>query len=135
MLKAGDVLLVQSGHIGHSAVVTENHEGHNCHAMIVITPVKSALTGPFLSLFFNSQAMRQKFEEIRSGSTVPHLTCGAVKELSVALPDLATQQRLIDHSLELEAETQRLADLYERKLAELEALKKSLLHQAFIGQL
>jgi hypothetical protein len=33
------------------------------------------------------------------------------------------------------AETQRLASIYERKLAALEALKKSLLHQAFTGQL
>jgi hypothetical protein len=32
-------------------------------------------------------------------------------------------------------ETQRLALLYERKLAALEALKKSLLHQAFTGEL
>ena len=32
-------------------------------------------------------------------------------------------------------ETQRLARLYERKLAVLEALKKSLLHQAFTGAL
>ena len=31
--------------------------------------------------------------------------------------------------------TQRLARLYERKHAALEALKKSLLHQAFTGQL
>lgn len=31
--------------------------------------------------------------------------------------------------------TQRLASLYERKLAALEALKKSLLHRAFTGQL
>jgi type I restriction enzyme S subunit len=33
------------------------------------------------------------------------------------------------------AENQRLASLYERKLAALEALKKSLLHQDFTGQL
>ena len=33
------------------------------------------------------------------------------------------------------AETQRLARLCERKLAALEGLKKSLLHQAFTGQL
>ena len=32
-------------------------------------------------------------------------------------------------------ETQRLASLYERKHAALEALKKSLLHQAFTGEL
>ena len=34
-----------------------------------------------------------------------------------------------------EAETQRLARLSERKHAALEALKKSLLHQAFTGEL
>ena len=33
------------------------------------------------------------------------------------------------------AETHRLARLYEQKLATLEALKKSLLHQAFTGEL
>ena len=35
----------------------------------------------------------------------------------------------------LAAETHRLATVYERKLAALEALKKSLLHQAFAGEL
>ena len=34
-----------------------------------------------------------------------------------------------------EAQTQRLARLCERKLAALDALKKSLLHQAFTGAL
>jgi type I restriction enzyme S subunit len=135
VLKAGDVLLVQSGHIGHSAAVTEEHHGHNCHAMIVITPVEGSFIGPFLSLFFNSSGMKQKFQEIRSGSTVPHLTCGEVRELMVALPDLATQKRLVDHSQELEVETQHLESLYQQKLAALEALKKSLLHQAFTGAL
>lgn len=134
MLKAGDILLVQSGQIGHSAFVTEEHEGHNCHAMIVITPVEGAFIGQYLSLFFNSPGMKQKFQEIRSGSTVPHLTCGEVKELMVALPDLATQQRLVDHSQELETETQRLESLYQRKLAALDALKKSLPHRAFAGE-
>ncbi len=135
MLKTGDVLLVQSGHIGHSAVVTEEHAGHNCHAMIVITAVKGAFIGPFLSLFFNSSGMKQKFQEIRSGSTVPHLTCGEVRELTITLPDLEAQQRIVDHSQELDRETQRLSGIYERKLALLEALKKSLLHQAFSGEL
>ena len=32
-------------------------------------------------------------------------------------------------------ETQYVASLYERKIAALEALKKSLLHQAFTGEL
>jgi len=55
ILKEDDVLLVQSGHIGHSAVVPEEHEGHNCHAMIVISSDKDFLSGTFLSLFFFKQ--------------------------------------------------------------------------------
>jgi type I restriction enzyme S subunit len=35
----------------------------------------------------------------------------------------------------IEAKSQRLSRLYERKLAALEKLKKSLLHQAFNGEL
>lgn len=135
ILRAGDVLLVQSGHIGHAAVVTQEHEGNNCHAMIVMTPVKDALIGPFLSLFFLSSGMKQKFEEIRSGSTVPHLTCGAVKELTIALPDLPTQRGLISDLEEIETKTQLLKNLYEQKQAAIATLRKSLLHQAFTGAL
>ena len=36
---------------------------------------------------------------------------------------------------ELREETQRLESIYQQKLAALEALKKSLLHQAFTGKL
>ena len=36
---------------------------------------------------------------------------------------------------DIHEETQRLARLYERKLAALDALKKSLLQQAFTGEL
>lgn len=130
-LKRGDVLLVQSGHIGHTAVVGFDHEGHNCHAMIVMTPVEGVLTGEYLSHFFNSPEMRQSFESIRSGSTVPHLTCGAVKELGIPVPPVEDQQRLVGQLDELESETSRLRDLMTAKAALLDELKRSLLHQAF----
>ena len=94
-LKAGDVLLVQSGHIGHSAVVGVEHEGHNCHAMIVLSPTPDLLCGEYLSYFFNTPDMRQKFATLRSGSTVPHLTCAAVRELRVPLPAVEEQRRIV----------------------------------------
>jgi type I restriction enzyme S subunit len=47
-----------------------------------------------------------------------------------------SEQRAIAAKLDaLSVETQRLESLYQRKLAALDELKKSLLHQAFIGQL
>lgn len=126
-LKAGDVLLVQSGHIGHSAVVGTDHQGHNCHAMIVLSPTLGLLNGEFLSFFFNSPEMRRTFGAIRSGSTVPHLTCAAIRELLVPLPAMAEQQRIVTILNEVseaiataksnaEKNLQSARELYERQL-------------------
>lgn len=45
------------------------------------------------------------------------------------------QKRIVTQLDTLAAESQRLTRLYEQKLAALAALKKSLLHQAFSGEL
>ena len=44
-------------------------------------------------------------------------------------------ERIADNLEAVAAETQRLENIYQRKLAGLEELKKSLLHQAFTGEL
>jgi type I restriction enzyme S subunit len=48
---------------------------------------------------------------------------------------LACQNKLAERFQSIRAKTQRLAAIYQRKLAALDALKKSLLHQAFNGKL
>jgi type I restriction enzyme S subunit len=48
---------------------------------------------------------------------------------------MSEQLAIVAKSDELREETQSLSHLYERKLAALEELKKSLLHQAFNGEL
>jgi type I restriction enzyme S subunit len=134
-LKTGDVLLIQSGHIGHSAVVGPDHEGHNCHAMIVITPVPNELSGDFLSFYFGSAEMKRKFEEIRSGSTVPHLTCGLVRELMIPLPGVAEQKQIVSALKEMEQKTAQLSALANKKILRLAQLKQSILQKAFSGEL
>lgn len=49
--------------------------------------------------------------------------------------DFKTQKKISKALDALHEETQRLATLYTRKLAALKALKKSLLHPAFSGEL
>jgi len=51
------------------------------------------------------------------------------------LPDIQKQKLLAIQLDALSAETRRLAAIYERKLAALEALKSSLLQRAFAGAL
>ena len=55
--------------------------------------------------------------------------------LPVRTPSMTEQREIVSHLGSLQEGTQRLAKLYDRKLAALDALKKSLLHQAFTGNL
>jgi hypothetical protein len=75
-------------------------------------------------------------ERFATGAGVPTLNRNFVHDEVVVIPESATVQRaIVSKHDSLEKETQRLTNLNERKLAALEALKKSLLHQAFAGQL
>lgn len=56
--------------------------------------------------------------------------------IPIPIPKAIDLQALIVESIEsLSTETQRLESIYQQKLAALDALKKSLLDQAFTGQL
>ena len=58
-----------------------------------------------------------------------------VQNIPVPLPSIALQKAITAKLDSLNTETQRLESIYQQKLAALEALKKSLLHQAFSGEL
>jgi type I restriction enzyme S subunit len=45
------------------------------------------------------------------------------------------QTKIVAAAYDIHSETQRLESIYQQKLAALDGLKKSLLHQAFSGQM
>ena len=58
-----------------------------------------------------------------------------LKKVMIPVPSRGHQQRVVATIDSLSEETQRLESIYQQKLAALDELKKSLLHQAFSGQL
>ncbi len=69
------------------------------------------------------------------GNTMPYIKIGMLTDFVVPVPPPKEQELVAESLGAIADETQRLARLYERKHAALEALKKSLLHQAFTGQI
>lgn len=102
----------------------------NNHAH-VLRPDPHILLDSWLIYFLN----RSDLTEFVSGLTVQKLNQGNLREIPVPVPPLSVQSRLTKAALDVELETQRLVSIYERKLAALDALKQSLLHQAFTGAL
>jgi len=68
-------------------------------------------------------------------SGVPHISGKQILAFQILRPSLAEQKVIADKLDALAAETQKLERIYERKLTALAELKKSLLHQAFTGNL
>lgn len=70
-----------------------------------------------------------------TGTTMMHVSKGSMESRVVPIPPTREQARIAAVLDELAAESQRLESIYERKIAALDELKRSLLHEAFTGQL
>jgi len=81
------------------------------------------------------QSFKARIQALGKGSAQANINMGTFEHERFPFPPVAEQKRIVEKLDALSEETQRLARLYERKHAALEALKKSLLHQAFTGEL
>jgi type I restriction enzyme S subunit len=95
----------------------------------------SKLDAAFLLYVLNGSLGREQATRAAVGAAHPHINLGDIKSYSIPVPPLDEQRKITRRLDKLSEATQRLASLYERKLAALEALKKSLLHQALTGEL
>jgi type I restriction enzyme S subunit len=85
---------------------------------------------------FNTTTVRKEIHDSASGVKVRHTSPTKIGEVVVSFPKSVSEQRDIVSTLEdMREATQRLESIYKQKLAALDALKKSLLDQAFTGQL
>ncbi len=85
--------------------------------------------------FLKSNKARREMIDSGIGTNIKSLNQQTLSALVIPLPSRAEQTRIVDQLEALDIETQRLESIYQQKLAALEALKKSLLHQAFSGRL
>jgi type I restriction enzyme S subunit len=120
--------------LGKTALVDPLTEGAVASSLVIIRP-SSLVDSRFLYFFLTSPLGQGLIKGFANGAAQPNLGAKSVAKYPFLLPSANEQEAIADTLTELREETQRLAAIYSRKLAALEALKKSLLHQAFTGQL
>jgi type I restriction enzyme S subunit len=97
VLEEGDVLVVQTGAgTGDVGLVSSEDEGFNCHALIILAPKKSVISGQFLSTALLSDCGQQKLESIQTGGMHPHLNCGNIKYVDIPVPPVDEQEAIIE---------------------------------------
>lgn len=93
-LRAGDLLVVQSGHIGTAAVVPHEAAGANCHAVIIVRFQRDRVDPNFVSHYINSEIGQARLRGLAVGSSLPHINTGELGRFKLALPDIGEQRRI-----------------------------------------
>ena len=81
------------------------------------------------------QSFKARIQALGKGSAQANINMGTFENERFPFPSVVEQKEIVAKLDALSEETQRLARIYEQKHAALEALKKSLMHQAFTGEL
>ena len=133
--RLNDILLAKNGTTGVAAMV-DRDVTFDIYVSLALLRALDVIRPSLLLHFINSPVAKAQFNKRLKGSGVPNLHLEEIREVVISFPKLLSAQDALIASLDrLSTETQNLESLYQQKLAALEALKKSLLHQAFTGQL
>jgi type I restriction enzyme S subunit len=141
VLNEGDLLVAMTeqaaGLLGSSILVPETGKFlHNQRLGLVTKKDDAPWINEFFFHVFNTQSVRKEIHASASGVKVRHTSPSKIGEVVVGFPTSMDEQRSIVSTLvELNEEIQRFESIYQEKIALLDELKKSLLHQAFSGNL
>lgn len=136
ILKGGEVLVNVRGTLGGVAVVAREMAGWNVSREVAVVPVDPLKVNPsFLGYLIGSGASQQWLGGVKKGAAYIGINIEDLRLLPVSAPNLEKQVEVARHLELLQIKTQRLESIYRQKLTALNELKKSLLHQAFTGQL
>ena len=126
-LHTGDMVMVQSGHVGHAAVIPEELDNTAAHALIMFRNPKVNIEPYFLNYQYQTSKSKKKIENITTGNTIKHILASDMQNFIVDIPDYAEQGKIAQYFRNLD----HLITLHQRKCEEVKKLKKYMLQNMF----
>ncbi len=126
-LHTGDVVMVQSGHVGHAAVIPKELNNTAAHALIMFRNPKEEIEPYFLNYEYQTDKVKKKIENITTGNTIKHILASDMQEFVVDVPKYEEQKVIASYFSHLD----HLITLHQRKCEETKSLKKYMLQKMF----
>ncbi len=135
-LLPNDLIMSCSGTMGRVAIAPKGiKRGIINQALLKLTPTDT-IKASFLKSWMGSEAFQEALKEYSGGAAIQNVASVKIlKEIRVPVPSIKEQECIVDRFSELSEQTKRLESIYQQKLTALDALKKSLLHHTFTGEL
>lgn len=135
-LKGNDILLCVRGTTGALAMADSELAGANVTRGIV--PIRfdeAQISQDFGYCLMRSEPVQMQIQAKTYGTALMQINIRDLRQLTLPVPPKHEQVMAVKHFNELKAAADQLVETYQRKLIALDEFKKSLLHQAFSGQL
>lgn len=126
-LHTGDMVMVQSGHVGHAAVIPEELDNTAAHALIMFRNPKEKIEPYFLNYEYQTDKAKKKIENITTGNTIKHILASDMQEFVVDVPKYEEQKVIAGYFCNID----HLITLHHRKCEETKILKKYMLQKMF----
>jgi type I restriction enzyme, S subunit len=134
--RRGDVLFTTEAPLANVAQLDTDEKVVFAQRIIIMQPDRKRLDSSFLKYLLISEPVQQRIHARGTGATATGIKASLLKGIEISFPKCLDEQTEIVVRLDsLREESQRLEGIYQRKIAALEELKQSLLHQAFSGEL
>lgn len=127
-LRTNDMVMVQSGHVGHAAVIPENLDKTAAHALIMFTDQIEETEPYFLNYQYQTAKSIRKISDITKGNTIKHILSSDMQNFVVDVPSLKEQKRIAQFFQELDT----LITLHQHKYEKLQNIKKAMLEKMFV---
>jgi len=131
--KLGDILLTAIGTIGEIWVVNDDKPFYFKDGNVLWLKGFNSVHADFLKYVLISFV--ESLNKMAHGAAYSALPIQRLNGHRIFVPSLEEQELIVFQLDGLREETHRLESIYQQKIAALDELKKSLLHQAFSGQL
>lgn len=136
LAKNRDVLFAHNATVGPVAILETNEEIVILGTSLTYYRCDPRCINPeYLAHFMRSPAFTSQYQQVMKQSTRNQVPITKQREFFHVIPPLEIQIKIAEALESSSFEIERLSGVYKHKLAALDELKKSLLHQAFTGKL
>ena len=131
-----DVLISRSGaNLGMASVVPARYNGYNAIDVVIAVPDISKVIPEFLEKYTNSPMGRAIVKKNERGAAQGHLNVSAYANLPIGVPDLQEQEKLVKQISDRLSVCDSIEKTVDTALAQADAMRQSILKQAFEGTL
>jgi type I restriction enzyme S subunit len=132
--KLGDILFAREGTVGTTLVLNDDIDICLGQRMMMFRPVSQIIPKYFM-YFFQSNELKKQYQPLIGGTTSPHLNISDIKNLAFKVVPIKEQRLIIDEIEKRFSVTDDIEQSINNSLQKAEALRQSILKQAFEGKL